>query len=109
MTTINNQLAAATDAAYSLDSRDEAIEAIAVELVENHDDRVMDALDDDDVLREKLDGLVLKTVVFSGGEEALSALHDEMRDLMVQVVMPAAAEIFEQQRNDAIEAAGYDD
>jgi len=81
MSIIDAQLAAATDAADSADSRDEAIEAIAEDLVYSRDDRVMDAIDGD----------------------------EEMRAAVVRGVMPLAAEIFDQQRNDAIEAAGYDD
>jgi len=111
MSIIDAQLAAATDAADSADSRGEAIEAIADELVYSCDDRVMEAIDGDGVLRERIDALVLKAVVLSADDDKieLAAVVEAMRATMAQGAMTLAAEIFEQKRNDAIEAAGYDD
>jgi len=111
MSIIDAQLAAATDAADSADSREEAIEAIADELVYSCDDRVMDAIDGDGVLRARLDRLILRAVALSVDDDKteLSAVVEAMRATMAQGAMTLAAEIFEQKRNDAIEAAGYDD
>jgi len=111
MSVIDVQLAAATDAADSADSRDEAIEAIADELVYSCDDRVVDAIDGDDFLRARLDWLTLRVASLSVDDDKieLSAVVEAMRATMAHSVMPLAAEIFDQQRNDAIEAAGYDD
>jgi len=106
MTTSGNQLSAA--AADSLDSRDEAIEAIAEELVSGSDESVMESVADSDELLPKFDALLFEAVNSGDDAEKLAAI-DGIREIMVQAVTPIAAEIFEQQRADAIEAAGYDD